>query len=258
MRCDCGMEVNTIYRIEDRKFCIFCRNHQAPKCIVCHQPVTTSFLKTDWGNVCETCYKPNLCCFSCTKQLDEKTTFPLSDHRLVCSNCFSNAIYILDQSIINFVFKILSQWKIVVRKPLSYEIVDLNTLLKLRKHNGVISKTVLGQCQTQFQVFPNGKKTISCHKIFILFGLPKEQFIAIFVHELFHAWLHENNSFALTHEDIEFLCDLIAYHFIKTSRFATHWLDSFKNSLNCNQSNLASTLLELPPEKITQGFVALS
>lgn len=285
MRCACGRQVNQIFSLDHITYCQFCQNQRIPKCYlckealtdetlihnnryyhkacyqrialrcaVCQQIINSQYFETYFGAVCEKCNQPNLRCHACDKQLNQKTALFLPDHRPVCQTCYSKAAFHLDENLIKMVIAILLRFKVKIQKPVIYATVDINTLMRFK--NGITNHTIFGQCKTNSIVYHNGQSEVTDHQIFILYGLPGEYVVGILGHELFHAWLNENTPpNVFSRDDVEWLCDFIAWHLLKETNCDKIWQNKFQHSLESSRANikfLFSQLKSPTPQQITQ------
>lgn len=192
-----------------------------PICCVC-QRACFVYYKSFWGIVCKECYDLNLACFSCQRQLSKNQVLRLADFRIICSSCAASAVFELDPHLISETSDALKIIGVEVKKPVMFHVVDLDTLKKL---GGRTWKTTeLGLCSTTYD--PNFRLPRAIeHKIFLLFGLPRQKLQGVLAHELHHAWLFEkHHTQSLGKEEAERVCDNTAYQLHQILKHEAIWL----------------------------------
>ncbi|MBT5338080.1 protein DA1 [Candidatus Falkowbacteria bacterium] len=208
------------------------------KCCLCRNKINGRYFNTDQGAVCKGCHDPRFQCFTCHSQMAPNDVMHLADYRVICPTCSIDAVFQIDQSIINGVSRILHLHSWFPRKPIEYRVVDLNTLGIITKRNRNRGSTTLGNCLTKYIQPFLGKTEVTNHLISILFGLPLDVHRAILVHELFHAWLHEFVSQdEVSGDDAEWLCDNMALHYLIQIKANPKWIEQTKYSRDRYQSS---------------------
>jgi len=251
-RCDCGRFEFAVFELDGKKYCPGCAPpcdhcgkavgdgrayfyrgkfwHEncyeivRPRCHVCGLVIDDQFFETSWGNLCKKCYNPQNACFTCNRQLLPDKALRLADYRVSCPTCAATAVYRVDKSLVLEIKRYL-RW--FPDQHITFGTVDLARLYELRLP---INGTALGSCLTLMQGARSGLRAVN-HRIMILFGLPHEICMATLVHELFHAWLHENvpiNRYA--EAETEWLCEQMALNFLQAIRAQDHWLKKVKTS----------------------------
>ena len=251
-RCDCGRFVFDLLNLGEKKYCADCAPHcelcgrtvgvgvtyvmaekffceacypaVQPRCYVCSRSIDDKYHETPWGNVCQNCFRPERVCFTCGVQLKAGQELRLADYRVSCPTCAATAVYKVDKSL---VLEVKRRLRWFPRKHISFGTVDVRKLHELRP---VKSGTLLGMCQTITA------QTLTCvhvvkHQILILFGLPREICEASLVHELFHAWIHENVPIdRYTEAETEWLCEHMAFNFLRSIKAQDHWIRRIESS----------------------------
>lgn len=221
-KCDCGRCVFEIFELSGKKYCALC----APRCQCCDEPIRAGvyYVKTEWGIVCPNCFNPALICFTCGIQLKAGNELRLADHRVSCAACAATAVYRVDKDFVCAVKRRLAWFP---RKHITFGTVDVRKLHEMRP---VKSGTILGMCNTiTMQVLTY--VSVVRHQIWILFGLPRAMCEASLVHELFHAWIHENVPPGRYSEpEMEWLCENMAFKYLRAVKAQDHWLKRIESS----------------------------
>lgn len=251
-KCDCGRCVLEIFELGGKRYCFFCMPHCArcdrpigagttyiragkffceacypavqPHCYVCARPIDREYHQTNWGNVCHKCYRPELACFTCGIQSRVGKELRLADHRVSCPTCAATAVYKVDKDLVCEVKRRLLWFP---RKHITFGTVDVRKLHEMRP---VKRGTILGMCQTITARALTYVDVVN-HQIWILFGLPRAMCEAALVHELFHAWIHENVPPGRYSEaEMEWLCEHMALKYLRAVKAQEHWIKRIEDS----------------------------
>lgn len=188
--------------------------HKAPRCDGCAQPIVGQFLQDLWGHRLHPHHGglPTLQCHVCARLISQKTSqggVQYGDGRVVCGICQITEITTPAQ-IEQARQAVLQQLQAVgfdyIPQYIAVSLADQRTLQKRlgvgrNANSHGFTKTLIrevagqGQCQE--------------HSIFILYGLPRLQFMGVLAHELLHVWLNEKALNEVWGErEIEGFCNL--------------------------------------------------
>jgi len=206
-----------------------CYEKIALRCSICKEIINGSYYETKHGHVCEKCYDPKICCFSCGRQLQQNTMLRLGDCRVICANCNLTTVYQIENEHLDIIKKFFALFGCSVKRGLFIQIVDYPQLCKLSTQK--VRGTRLGICKTIFCKGGNFK-TVTKHDIFILYGLPLGQYLGTLAHEMFHAWLNENVRYnsRISDDDMEWLCESIASEVLRNYITDQFWCNYFRES----------------------------
>ncbi len=191
--------------------------HFTPPCDVCRKPLTGRFIQDPWGkNYCAEHTKRLAPCFSCGRLICDRLTGGgrrYRDGTRICNLCFATAI--IDHVEGEHHFQ-------TVRKgfedlgfffggaPTPFRLVDTRELLKFTKKKQK-GRPLMGMARTQIAV--SGKRIVkrAFLEVLVLYGLPREHFETVAIHELCHAWLFYNQCYGLPERVEEGLCSLCEF-----------------------------------------------
>ncbi|SYZ72635.1 hypothetical protein TRIP_C20750 [Candidatus Zixiibacteriota bacterium] len=170
--------------------------HIALRCGLCGGIITGNYLVDDWGNKYHAEHEKNeRQCRYCGRFISESTSDggkTYSDGRAVCGICLKTAVNDKDaaERIISETADKLAAYgiKIDVDK-IKLKLVDSRQMGKINTDMGDKAQgtTRFEQSSYYFGLFKERRLTI-----YILNGMPREEFIATAAHELMHAWLYQN------------------------------------------------------------------
>ncbi|OGF35019.1 hypothetical protein A2482_01290 [Candidatus Falkowbacteria bacterium RIFOXYC2_FULL_48_21] len=186
-------------------------------CHVCFHPVKRKLYETSTGKMlCVACMRRNRNCFACDTLTVKDKALRFSDGRYVCSECARKAVYEINAKRFAAIKGRLA-W--APKMPVKFKIVSRETLPRRRR------RTPLNFGQSKALYESHGRQLlIVSHEIEILIGLPVVLFEAIVVHELFHAWLHENFAVGIMNRDEEeWLCEHLALLYLRACRAKKPW-----------------------------------
>lgn len=176
------------------------------KCAICGHVLTGMIIEDGWGNRVHAEHGSPMC-ESCGRIMSRQTSagaYEYDDGRAICGFCKDSAVTSswtanrLKRKVFNELrqlgFRDLPQ-------DFGFHIVDCFTLADYSK--GPDTK---GAAITQ-TLFERGRRKKVKHDIFVLYGLPKVEFMAIVAHELLHIWLN-NNHFKWSPVYTEGFCNL--------------------------------------------------
>ena len=186
-------------------------------CHVCFHPVKRKLYETSTGKMlCVACMRRNRNCFACDAMTGKDKAMRFSDGRYVCAECARSAVY---EFSVEWLAKIKRHLEWFPKMPVEFKIVSRQTLPKRRR------RTPLNFGQSKSFYESHGRQLlIVSHEIEILIGLPVALFEAIVVHELFHAWLHENFAVGIMNRDEEeWLCEHMALLYLRACHAKKPW-----------------------------------
>ena len=223
-RCGRPVGAGVTYVQDEKFFCEACYPAVQPRCYVCARLINSQYHQTNWGNVCQDCFRPELVCFTCGIQLKAGKELRLADYRVSCSICAATAVYTVDKSL---VLEVKRRLRWFPRKHIGFGTVDVRQLHAMRRP---LVGTAMGLCETLSHK-NHLRSSVIRHRILILFGLPREMCQASLVHELFHAWIHENvPSGRYSEAETEWLCEHMAFNFLRSIKAQDHWIRRIESS----------------------------
>lgn len=195
----------------------------SPKCSVCLQPMKKEFLQDAWGNrFCRIHRKKLPRCFSCQRIICDAITQggkAYEDKRTVCNICFASAVNDQQQAV-----ALVSQMRGQMQhlgfpfkdEHIPFRLVDQKELKKYAKR-WKKDRPTLGMARANRSVDSKGNIVErQFEEIIILYGLPKEHFLSVAIHELCHAWLFFRCFDNLPTKVEEGICTLSEYLYLKT------------------------------------------
>jgi len=178
------------------------------KCDYCGKGLVGRYYIDPWGQKVHASHRLKTC-DCCHKVLTSKfKSYTLGDGRYQCGFCHQTSLKSVSdiKNILAYVLKELESIHIK-DLPASVPVCMMNRpdLKRLsRKHND----NPKGLTKTQIRR-GLGRKVLS-HEIFILYGLPRIEFMGVLAHELMHVWLHEN-GIKLSAAQTEGLCNMATF-----------------------------------------------
>ena len=196
-KCEwCKQNLTGQYTVfEGKNYHQSCYNtHIQLKCSYCKQGINGTYMLDDWGNkVCQAHQLKH--CSSCGRIIiPTNTAVRPVNQRYYCGPCTGIAVnnpapvpgsY---QKILNY-FNARCILNVLNATPIS--IVD-NVTLQSKSSSGK-DPDLRGLAQTTAIQHGWGGKKVFSHHIFILGGMPKIEFEAVFAHELLHTWLNQHD-----------------------------------------------------------------
>ena len=222
---DCGKRLKGLshHTRQDKPYCEKCfHNRFSPRCAVCDEPMTQSYLVNSWGD--KYCKRHNSelpKCFSCDRLICTRLTKGgqrYEDGRTMCNGCWSSAVTRVDQGQHNLqqVRRTISHFGLDIGKvSIPLRLVNQDQIRRESKHK--YAKNPAGLCSKVIE-YPKNQEHRYVKEILILWGLPREHFEAVAAHELCHAWLFLNNFPSLDHIVEEGICELSEYLYLKQQR----------------------------------------
>ena len=220
------------------------------RCNICYGEIESDYLKDAWGNIFHKEHEKTAeFCESCYRVVSVAITdggYYLPDNRLICNLCYQSSVNSYDEAlkILDMTIEYLSNNGINIDS--SY--IKLNLIFKneirLDSNNHLNYKA--------FTIL-NKSESLSSHEIFILKGLPSQEFSSILAHELMHIWIAENNI-KIENELEEYYCNLVArdlysvdinmFSSIKQNSIDIHLDDNKYDSLFCKKNYSINEIIE--------------
>jgi len=204
------------------------------KCNICYHSINNDYLKDLWGNIYHPEHKKDAqFCESCYRIISVAITdggYIMPDERLICKLCYSSSIIDRKQadSNIMFVSDFLSENGIKINN----NIYNINLIYKNEiKFNNDNSMHYKG-----FTILESKNKS-QVSNIFILKGMPEQEFNAILGHELMHIWI-SNNNLDIDEDLEEYYCNLVSKNIYKldNSQFSNVKIEGINKVLNGNNA----------------------
>ena len=176
------------------------------KCNICYGDIDSDYLKDAWGNIFHKEHeKTAQFCESCYRVVSIAITdggYYLPDNRLICNLCYQSSVNTNDAAQLNLDITLDYLSKNGIRIDTS--LLKLNLIFKheirfdSNNHINYKAFTIL-----------NDSNNLGSTEIFVLKGLPRQEFNSTLAHELMHIWISENN-FRIDNELEEYYCNLVA------------------------------------------------
>lgn len=167
----------------------------APKCDVCGAGMLGRFLVDPVGNRYHAEHRIPLCAY-CRRVVSEKTSqggYTYGDGRSICGHCYPSVIRseAEAQRTIAEIRALLSSWGLQTPADVPVKLVDLTTLRQLMRRGGLHGQNVQGftSVMTESQGNTVTRREIG---VYVLNGMPREDFRGTLAHELTHVWLALN------------------------------------------------------------------
>ncbi len=171
-------------------------SHIALRCSICGEIISGSYLIDAWGNKYHAEHENNnLQCRYCGRLISGQTSDggeSYSDGRTVCGICRQTAIDDLGDAkdIMAEVADRLAVYGINVDvRKIKISLVDSRQMGQI---NTDIGEDAEGTTRFEQESYYFGLFKDKRLKIYILNGMPRENFIAVAAHEIMHAWLYQN------------------------------------------------------------------
>lgn len=180
--------------------------------------------------------------------IEKDKALRFSDGRYTCPACAKAAVYEITTARLAKVKQHLAWFPLV---PVEYKIASRETLPK-RQRRMPLS---FGRCKPVCEMHGRQQLVVS-HEVEILVGLPATLHEAILVHELFHAWLHENfPEGAIRHRAAEWMCEQMSLLYLRASRAKTPWRRVVKARRDQYRFSLAAEFKEKTQEQIIETLL---
>jgi hypothetical protein len=233
-------------------FCLFALAMGAEqlKCDVCGKVITGAyFYKDDLAvggrkNLCPDCAKIEARCFACDMPVKEGYTM-LPDGRYLCARDAKAAISSEDdakaicQSVNDDLNRLFARYITFPDTNALVSIVNKFYLENLFKNPGAGQACVSIYGATTSNPLP-GHKIV--HSIAILSYLRKSRLMAVYAHEITHAWMGENVSrertAALDKDTLEAFCELVAYKYMASQQETFEMESITKNTYTKGKINV--------------------
>ncbi len=176
------------------------------KCNICYGDIYEDYFKDAWGNIYHKEHQKSAkFCDSCYRVVSVAITnggYYLPDNRLICNLCYQSSINTINYAQVNLVTMIdyLSKNGINI----DINLVKLNLIYKHEVN--LVDKNHIDY---KGFTYINQDEKNNVFNIFILKGLPIQEFNATVAHELMHIWISKNNI-VLDIELEEYYCNLIS------------------------------------------------
>eukprot|EP00941_MAST-03F_sp_MAST-3F-sp1_P006183 g6183.t1 len=231
--CGCVLGINNLnYRSHKGK--AYCEvdylKLYAPRCTICSSPMTSwtekKVMRTQ--NVCKTCMKKYVACFSCHSI--SKHFHDMKDGRVVCHTCHKTAIHTLNRvnTLLDEVRNSLSNLGLLAFTN-EKSFLNISASLHHRSAMSSLSSTYGGGCAKHGHA-PLGvtlseihrtisdkstKETKHIKEIAILKGLPQLHCASTLAHELGHCFLILRGFQKMSKRVEEGLCELFAFLYLR-------------------------------------------
>ena len=169
-------------------------------------------------HICISCSKSKVTCSACGLAANPKTLRRLGDGRILCELDAKGAVLSEEeardifQQVKRDVQLMLSHWSPLPDTNITAYLVNRDDFIKefRRKPSTESPEKLLGLTRSDANDGTNYD-----HRIYLLSGLLKPQFMAVCAHEYTHTWLNEHSERARTlHKDtIEGFCELMAWKY---------------------------------------------
>lgn len=170
----------------------------APKCDVCGAGMAGRYLIDPVGNRYHAEHRIPLCAY-CRTVVSPKTSrggYTYADGRSVCGNCYPQVIR-SDREAAEAVEAVRAQlesWGLMVpREAAPLKLVDLTKLKQLMRRGGLHGQNVQGFTSVLSET-RGGQLTRREIAVYVLNGMPREDFMGTVAHELTHVWINLNAS----------------------------------------------------------------
>lgn len=232
-KCEiCGLTIIGEYTDDPNgKYHIGCyKSNKLPKCDICIKPIEGKYIIDSWGNQSHEWHESKVkICSSCTRIVSRRTSnggFEYSDSRVICGFCREDAVF--DTKTVDACY-VESKYML---KRLGVSGFPIKIQIKLVDRDSM--KTTAGSMKNKnMKGFTKSHINYikrSTHTIYILYGLPVDEFLGILTHELMHVWLNENNI-KMSEMDTEGFCNLGTreVYLMKNSQLSLSLLENMKN-----------------------------
>jgi len=170
----------------------------APKCDVCGAGMVGRYLIDPLGNRYHSEHRIPLCAY-CRRVVSPNTSkggYTYADGRSVCGLCYPQVIR-SDRDAVAAVEEVrakLADWGLEVPQSAApLKLVDLTTLKQLMRRGGLHGQNVQGFTSVLSET-RGGQLTRREIAVYVLNGMPREDFMGTVAHELTHVWINLNAS----------------------------------------------------------------
>lgn len=199
---------------------------EAPtRCEICQEPFVDNIYVVDdpirqvKKHICLACSKSKVICSACGLAANPRTLRKLSDGRILCELDVNGAVLSefeareIFQEVKRDVQRMLAHWAPLPDTNITAYLVDRNDFIKeyRRKPSMDDPDRLLGLTRSD-----SDDGTNYDHRVYLLSGVLKPQFMATCAHEYTHTWLNEHSDKTRTlHKDTgEGFCELMAWKYV--------------------------------------------
>ncbi len=209
----------------------------APRCCLCQKAIDGEYIIDFWGNKYHKYHqgKDPICTY-CGRYISESTSqggFQYDDSRYICGICKKGAInkaHEAEKSMI-FISQKLKNFGIEINlDKTKLQLVDRNRLAQLSPDR---NKDYAGLTKFEGNAIP-GKVISRNFNIYILSGMPRDNFRATMAHELMHVWLYSKAPMEMDPALTEGCCNYASYLLLQNDRSkqVAYVLDRLENDPN--------------------------
>ena len=194
--------------------CEICKEYFTDKIYVAEDPI-----RQVKKHICLKCTKSKTVCSICGLAANPKTLRRLDDKRILCELDAKDAVLTepeareIFQEVKRDIQRLLSHWSPLPDTNVTAYLVNRDDFNKEyeRKPSMDNPEKLLGLTRSQAEDGTNYQ-----HRIYLLSGTRKPQFLATCAHEYTHAWLDEHSTPArtLNKDTVEGFCELIAWKYM--------------------------------------------
>ncbi|HAM72369.1 MAG TPA: hypothetical protein DCM86_12065 [Verrucomicrobiales bacterium] len=193
-------------------------------CAVCRKPIQGSiYYMTDPvrnvnKDLCDRCIRSRDRCSICTVPVNQETVLRLEDGRLICEEDAKDVVLVETEAQDIFddvkrgVHQHLAPWPPLPNTNIRTHLVNRKDFVsEYQRKPGIDNpEALLGLTRS---TRPDG--TNYTHHIWLLSGIPREEFRAVCAHEYTHTWLNEHAtpSRTLNKDSVEGFCELMAWKY---------------------------------------------
>jgi len=195
------------------------------RCEICQEPFVDSIYVVDdpirqvKKHICLACSKSKVLCSACGLAANPKTLRRLSDGRILCELDVNGAVLSefeareVFQEVKREVQRMLAHWAPLPDTNITAYLVDRADFIRefRRKPSVDDPDRLLGLTRSDTDDGTNYD-----HRVYLLSGVLKPQFMATCAHEYTHTWLNEHSDKTRTlHKDtVEGFCELMAWKYV--------------------------------------------
>jgi len=168
----------------------------APRCDVCDAGILGRYLVDPMGNRYHAEHRIPLCTY-CRRAVSPKTSqggYTYGDGRSVCGMCYPQVIR-SDREVAAAIEEVrakLETWGLSVPQTAApLKLVDLNRLKQLMRRGGLHGQNIQGFTSVLSET-QGGQVTKREIAVYVLNGMPREDFMGTVAHELTHVWINLN------------------------------------------------------------------
>lgn len=271
----CGKPIKQSYIVfEDMPYHDSCyRNFVQPRCAKCNQPIDGKFIMKDGKKYHEKCYNQSVAlrCDLCSEIINEtyikdywgnnyhashENTEPRCDYcgrfisgkisrggskyndgRVICGICESTSVKSLTkaESVLNRVKNSLQSFGVAINLyRLGLQLVNKDELRSIASENGSYTDP---RGFAKYSYWKTGNETTKREfTIYILNGMPQEDFEAVAAHELMHIWQYINSPEKLEPQLAEGSAEYVAYthmsrQYDEYSKYIVHQIETNRDNI---------------------------